>query len=94
MRNTYMLDERTLVLEGVTLGKMVELVVQMLVDLAAGAVLDEQAAENALAAHPHNLAVFRQLAWCCRRCFKSQEMSSGDGSAVSQGSHTSAYEHP
>lgn len=35
-----MLNERTLVLEGVTLGEVVELVVEVLVDLAAGTVLD------------------------------------------------------
>ena len=38
---TYMFDERTLVLERVTLAEMVELVVEVLVDLAGGAVLDE-----------------------------------------------------
>jgi len=31
------------VLEGITLGEMVELVVKMFVDLATGAVLDEEA---------------------------------------------------
>jgi hypothetical protein len=35
-----MLDESTLVLEGVTLGEMVELMVEVLVDLAASPVLD------------------------------------------------------
>jgi len=34
------LNKRTLVLEGVTLGEVVQLVVQVLVDLAGGAVLD------------------------------------------------------
>jgi hypothetical protein len=38
---TYVFNESTLVLEGVTLGEMVELVVEVLVDLAGGAVLDE-----------------------------------------------------
>ena len=38
---TYVLDEGTLVLEGVTLAEVVELVVEVLVDLAGGAVLDE-----------------------------------------------------
>lgn len=52
-----MLNERPLVLEGVTLGEVVEFVVEVLVDLAAGAVLDEQAAEDPLAAHPQNLPV-------------------------------------
>jgi hypothetical protein len=34
-------DESTLVLEGVTLAQVVELVVEVLVDLSAGTVLDE-----------------------------------------------------
>lgn len=53
---TYVLDEGTLVLEGVTLAAVVELVVEVLVDLAAGAVLDQEAAEDSEAAHPENLA--------------------------------------
>ncbi len=52
-----MLNKRTLVLEGVTLGEVVELVVEMLVDLAAGTVLDEQSAKDAKTAHPQNLPV-------------------------------------
>ena len=36
-----MFDECTLVLEGVTLAEVIELVVEVLVDLAGGAVLDE-----------------------------------------------------
>jgi hypothetical protein len=50
------LNKRALVLEGVTLGEVVEFVVEVLVDLAAGAVLDEKAAEDAEAAHPQDLA--------------------------------------
>jgi hypothetical protein len=49
-------NECTLVLEGVTLAEVVELVVEVLVDLAGGAVLDEQAAEHTQTAHPHHLA--------------------------------------
>ena len=52
-----MLNERTLVLEGVTLGEVVELVVEVLVDLAAGTVLDEQSAKDAETTHPQNLTV-------------------------------------
>lgn len=52
-----MLNERPLVLEGVTLGEVVELVIEVLVDLAAGTVLDKQTAEDPLAAHPQNLPV-------------------------------------
>jgi hypothetical protein len=37
---TYMLDECALVLEGVTLAEMVKFVVKVLIDLAAGTVLD------------------------------------------------------
>ena len=54
---TYMLDERTLMLEGVTLAEVVELVVEVFVDLAGGAVLDKQAAEDAETTHPHDLTV-------------------------------------
>ena len=41
-----MFDESTFVLEGVTLAEVVELVVEVLVDLASGAVFDEEAAED------------------------------------------------
>lgn len=36
-----MLNEGTLVLEGVTLGEVVQLVVEVLVDLSGGTVLDQ-----------------------------------------------------
>ena len=52
-----MLNKGTLVLEGVTLAQVVELVVEVLVDLAGGTVLDEQTTEDTLAAHPDDLAV-------------------------------------
>lgn len=52
-----MFDESTLVLEGVTLGQMVELMVEVLVDLAGGTVLDEETTEDSEAAHPEDLAV-------------------------------------
>lgn len=52
-----MLNKRSLVLEGVTLGEVVKLVVEVLVDLAAGAVLHEKTAEDSLATHPKNLPV-------------------------------------
>ena len=51
-----MLDESTLVLEGVTLAEMIELVVQVLVDLAGGTVLDEETAEDTETTHPQDLA--------------------------------------
>lgn len=53
---TYVLNEGTLVLEGVTLAQVVELVVKVLVDLAGGAVADEKTTENTHAAHPEDLA--------------------------------------
>ena len=54
---TYVLNEGTLVLEGVTLAQVVELVVQVLVDLAGGTVADEETTENTHAAHPEDLAI-------------------------------------
>ena len=51
----YMFDKRPLVLKGVALAEMIELVVQVLVDLARGAILDEEPTENAKAPHPENL---------------------------------------
>jgi hypothetical protein len=54
---TYVFDESTLVLEGVTLREVVELVVEVLVDLSGGTVLDEETAENTETAHPEDLAV-------------------------------------
>lgn len=57
MGTTHMLNQRTLVLECVTLAQVVELVVEVLVDLASGTVLDKKAAEDSLTAHPEYLAV-------------------------------------
>jgi hypothetical protein len=39
-------DESTLVLEGVTLGKLVEFVIEMLVDFASCSILDQKASKN------------------------------------------------
>lgn len=52
-----MFNESTLVLEGVTLGEVVKLVVKVLVDLACGTVLDEKTAEDSETAHPEDLAI-------------------------------------
>ena len=52
-----MLNQCSLVLEGVTLAKVVELVVKVLVDFAAGTILDEKTTEDSETAHPDNLAV-------------------------------------
>ena len=54
---TYMFDESTLVLEGVTLAEVVELVVEVLVDLARSAVFDQKAAKDTETAHPHDLTI-------------------------------------
>lgn len=59
-----MLDQSALVLEGVTLGGVVKLVVEVLVDLARGAVLDQQATEDTLAAHPEDLPIIRHFSQC------------------------------
>lgn len=58
---TYVLNEGTLVLEGVTLGEVVKLVVEVLVDLAGSTVLHEKTAENPLATHPQNLPVVVEI---------------------------------
>ena len=50
-----MLNESSLVLEGVTLAGVVQLVVEVLVDLAGGTVLDEETAEDTETAHPEDL---------------------------------------
>lgn len=42
----YMFDESTLVLEGITLAELVEVVVEVLVDLAGCPVLDKKASED------------------------------------------------
>lgn len=56
-----MFNKSTLMLEGITLAQMVQLVVEMLVDFAGSAVLDQEAAENAKAAHPHDLAAVQEM---------------------------------
>lgn len=48
-------------LEGVTLGEVVKLVVEVLVDLAGSTVLDEQTTKDPLAAHPQNLPVIVEI---------------------------------
>jgi hypothetical protein len=50
------LNECALVLEGVTLGEVVELVVKVLINLAAGTILDEKATEDTESTHPNDLA--------------------------------------
>ena len=50
-----MFDKGALVLEGVTLAGVVEFVVQVLVDLATGTVLDQQTAQDTKTTHPEDL---------------------------------------
>ena len=54
-----MFDQCPLVLERITLAQMVELVIEVLVNLAGSAVLDQKAAEDAETAHPHDLSAQR-----------------------------------
>jgi hypothetical protein len=54
-----MFNKTALVLEGVTLGEMVEFVVKVLVNLAAGTILDEQTTEDSQTTHPNDLTVER-----------------------------------
>lgn len=68
-------------LEGVTLAQVVKFVVKVLINLAAGTVLDEKAAENTETAHPDNLAVKISI-----------RIHSYPISGVQY--HTLAYEHP
>lgn len=56
----YMFNQCTFVLKCITLAQVVELVVEVLVDLARGSVFDEEAAENTQTTHPHNLSVLHQ----------------------------------
>lgn len=49
------LDQRSLVLEGVTLGSQVQRVVQVLVDLAGVSVLGQQSSQHSQSSHPQNL---------------------------------------
>lgn len=51
-----MLDQCSLVLEGITLAQVIEFVVEVLIDLAAGTVLDQETAEDSETAHPDDLA--------------------------------------
>ena len=56
-----MFDQGALVLEGVTLAEMVEFVVEVLVDLSAGAVLDQQPTEDTETTHPHHLTACHHI---------------------------------
>ena len=51
-------------LECITLAKMIQLVVQMLIDLAGSTVLDQKTTEDSQTTHPHNLTVEEQKSAC------------------------------
>jgi len=52
---TYVLNQRPLVLEGITLRGFVESMVEVLVDLAVLPVLDEEPSQDTETTHPENL---------------------------------------
>lgn len=58
---SYVFDQSSLVLEGVTLAQLVELVIEMLVNLASSTVLDEKTSEHAEASHPEDLAAIQRI---------------------------------
>ncbi len=85
-----MLNESALVLEGVTLGQVVKLVVKVLVDLAGGAILDEQAAENAETAHPDDLGRHTGIS---RTLALTESLMSSESLGLSVGTGASAGVH-
>ena len=77
-------------LEGVTLGQVVKLVVQVLIDLAGCAVLDQQTTENAKAAHPddggRHTGISRTLA-LTESLVSTETLGIGVGTSASAGVH-------
>lgn len=53
---THMLHQCSLMLESITLAQMIELVIEVLIDLARGTVFDQEAAEDSETPHPEHLA--------------------------------------
>lgn len=53
---THMLHQCSLMLEGITFAQMIELVIQVLVDLARGTIFDQETAEDSETSHPEHLA--------------------------------------
>lgn len=51
-----MLNQRPLVLEGITLAEVIKFVIEVLVDLATGTVLYEETTKDAKTTHPDDLA--------------------------------------
>lgn len=54
---TYVFDQGTLMLEGVALAQMVEFMIEVLIDLAAGTIFYQETAEDTKTTHPHHLAL-------------------------------------
>ena len=61
----YVFYQSTLVLEGITLAQLVELMVEVLVNLASSTVLDKKTSKNTQASHPEDLAVCPHLLVKC-----------------------------
>jgi hypothetical protein len=80
--STYVFNESTLVLEGVTLGQEVELVVEVLVDLSGSAVLDEETTEDTETAHPDDLAIDMRVSKQSPSSFTSHSESPSSESTV------------
>lgn len=53
--STHMLNQRPLMLERISLAEMIQLMIQMLVDLATGPVLHQQAPQHPQSPHPQDL---------------------------------------
>ena len=56
-----MFNEGTLILKGVTITKIVELIVKILINLTSGTVLNKKTLENLETAHLYNLAVSNDI---------------------------------
>lgn len=52
-----MLDQRPFMLERITLTEMVQLVVEVLVNLATGSVFDKETTEDTKTTHPQNMTI-------------------------------------
>ena len=80
-------------LEGVTLGEVVQFVVEVLIDLASSTVLDKETAEHSETTHPEHLAISshqQTISKLFPRCIPIAMISF----CYRGGLHTWAYEHP
>jgi hypothetical protein len=87
-------DESTLVLEGVTLAEVVQLVVEVLVDLASGTVLDEETAKDTETAHPENLAIDIDISTLLKSSHRTPSPPFLRSDSSGWFLHTLAYERP